>query len=77
MMAAVMDEIKTAPAAISFVNPAFGLGSGETRSVRTSMAELKISAVKTKPMQNIIINHSTVFILRKSPNPITKTIIAM
>lgn len=73
MIAAVIALIKTAPAAISFTLPADGLCSGETILTNLSMAVLKASAVRTKPMQKMTIIHSAFVRWKKSPANMTNT----
>ena len=53
--------IKTAPAAMSFTFPARKLYSGDTKSVRYSMAVLTNSVDQTMAMLNKIKHHSVGF----------------
>ena len=67
MIAAVIAQIKTAPAQISFTSRILSSFSGCTTSDNRSMAELIASAVKTSPIAKITAIHSAVEILKNKP----------
>ena len=62
----------TAPAAMSFVSPAFSLNSEVVRSVFTSIEVFINSAEITDPMHNKMMHHSMDDSPKKIPSTITK-----
>ena len=67
MIAAVIAQIKTAPAQISFTSRILSSFPGCTTSDNRSMAELIASAVKTSPIAKITAIHSAVEIWKNKP----------
>lgn len=59
----------TAPAATSFIFPAFSFHSGETRSTSHSMAVLNNSAASTNPIAKTTKHHSAELIFSQNPMP--------
>jgi hypothetical protein len=64
--------ISTAPAAVSLIRAIFGLGAIEYRSHNSSMAVFTDSNPSTNALNNIIVSHSFLVMLRKIPNTETK-----
>jgi len=74
IMNAVIALNRTAAAERSFIFPINGLFSKEIRSQMFSMAELKISETKTKPIEKMSKTHSKTLIFNKNPKTIAKNV---
>jgi hypothetical protein len=72
--AAAIDASRTAAAATSLVLPARGWYSGDTRSVRNSMAVFMASALSTIPIARITRHHWVLVMWKYRPEVVTRMV---